>query len=475
MTNADFEDLTPTGAPTSAGVPAPSLNREIVRLAVPALGALLAEPLYVLADTAVVGHLGIDPLAGLAIASAILLTTYSIFIFLAYGTTSTVARYVGAGDEREAAHHAVQGLWMALGIGVVLAAALAACSGPLVDLLGATGAVRTEALTYLRISLIGIPAMLLVFAGTGYLRGLQDTRTPLFVAIGSATANFVLELVLIHGFDFGIGASALTTVIAQWGAAAVYVMWVTRAVRTHRVPLGPDARRLARLAVLGRDLFIRTIALRAAFVVTTAVAARIGSPELAGHQIAFELFAFCAMGLDALGIAAQAMIGRLLGAGDAEGARAAGDRLMSWGVICGSLVGVVLLIVRVPLAAVFTGDVLVEQLAAFLVVLLAVSMPVNGLVFALDGILIGAGDVRFLGWTTPFIAYVYAMTAWLVLVYDGGIGWLWGALILFMVMRGVALVWRYLTDGWIHLGTPGSPDETDIADPLVVPQEDLAF
>ncbi len=453
----------------------PSLNREILRLAVPALGALLAEPLYVLADTAVVGHLGTVPLAGLAIASAILLTTYSIFIFLAYGTTSFVARHIGAGDEREAAHHAVQGLWMATGIGLVVATGLALFAEPLVGLLGAEGAVRSEALVYLRISLLGVPAMLLVFAGTGYLRGLQNTRTPLYVAIGTAAVNLVLELVLIYGLDFGIGASAVSTVFAQWIAAVLYVVWVARAVRAHDVPLGPDAARLSRLAAVSRDLFVRTVALRGAFVATVAIAARIGSPELAAHQIAFELFAFTAMALDAIGIAAQAMIGRLLGAGDAAGARRAADRLIAWGVLAGLAGGIVILVLRMPLAALFTGDALVEQLAAFLLVLLAVSMPVNGLVFALDGVLIGAGDVRFLAWTTPFVAYAYAMVAWLVLVYDGGIGWLWGALILFMVMRGVSLVARYLTDAWIHLGAPGAPGEPDVEDPLILPDGDLAF
>lgn len=430
------------------------LDREILRLAVPALGALLAEPMYILADTAVVGHLGTEPLAGLAVASAILLTTYSVFIFLAYGTTSSVARLVGAGNEREAAHHAVQGLWLATGIGVVLALGLALFSGPLVGLLGATGLVRDNALVYLRISLLGVPAMLLVFAGTGYLRGLQNTRTPLVVAVCSALANLVIEVVAIYVFDFGIGASALSTVVAQWGAAAVYVRWVTRAVRHHDVPLGPDAARLTRLAVIGRDLFIRTVALRAAFLMATAIAARIGPVEVAAHQIAFEIWAFLAMGLDAIGIAAQAMVGRFLGAGDPDGARAAANRMIGWGVLTGVVSGIVVFVLRDPLSSVFTGDALVQQLAAFLLIILAVMQPVNGLVFTLDGVLIGAGDLRYLAWTTPVATAVFVPCAVMVLIYDGGLGWLWASLLLFMVLRGVTLVARYLTDGWIELGEP---------------------
>ncbi|MGH9111570.1 MAG: MATE family efflux transporter, partial [Acidimicrobiales bacterium] len=186
-------------------------DREIATLAVPAFGALIAEPLYVLADTAVVGHLGTPQLGGLAVASSVLLTLYAVFIFLAYGTTAAVSRLLGAGDEREAAHQAVQSMWLALVIGVGVAAVGAALSGPLVSLMGADGAVRTNALIYLRISLVGVPAMLVVMAGAGYLRGLQDTRTPLAVAIGSGLLNLALELGMIYGFGLGIGASAVST------------------------------------------------------------------------------------------------------------------------------------------------------------------------------------------------------------------------------------------------------------------------
>ena len=194
-------------------------DREIAALAVPALGALIAEPLYVLADTAVVGHLGTPQLGGLAVASSVLLTLYAVFIFLAYGTTAAVSRLLGAGDERAAAHQAVQSMWLALSIGVVVAVMGAALSGPLVTLMGADGAVRSNALVYLRISLVGVPAMLLVLAGTGYLRGLQDTRTPLAVALGTGLLNLALEVGLIYGLGFGIGASAASTVVAQTAAA----------------------------------------------------------------------------------------------------------------------------------------------------------------------------------------------------------------------------------------------------------------
>jgi putative MATE family efflux protein len=423
-------------------------DREILRLALPALGALAAEPLYVLADTAVVGRIGTPELGGLAVASSILLVGYSLFIFLAYGTTAAVARLIGAGAHREAAHQAVQGMWLAAMVGVVVALAVYLFAGPLVGLLGAAGEVRTNALVYLRISLVGVPAMLVVLAGVGYLRGLQDTRTPLVVAVVSAAFNLGLELVLVFGLGFGIGASALSTVVAQWGSAAVYVLWVGRAVRRHDVALRPDRRALRSLAVVGRDLFIRTAALRGAFVVSTAVATRIGNVDVAAHQIALEIWSFLALVLDAIAIAGQAIIGRLLGAGAVGEAREAGRRMIGWGLVAGCVLGVAVFVLRDVLPPVFSGDPLVRDLAVFLLILVAVMQPINGVVFTLDGLLIGAGDLRFLAWAMVGVTGVFVPCAWLVLELDGGIGWLWASLLLFMALRLVTLTARFGTDAW---------------------------
>jgi putative MATE family efflux protein len=431
-------------------------DAEILRLALPALGALMAEPLYVLADTAVVGHLGTEPLAGLAVASSILLIGYSLFIFLAYGTTASVARLLGAGEERRAAHEAVQGMWLAVLVGVALAVAGYVLAEPLVSLVGAGGAVRTEALTYLRISLFGVPAMLVVLAGTGYLRGLQNTRTPLLVAVCSAAFNLGLELVLIAGLGFAIGASALSTVIAQWGSAAVYVMWVRRAVRRHAVPLRPDPSSLRRLAVVGRDLFVRTAALRGAFLLATGVATRIGSPDVAAHQIAFEIWNLLA--LDALAIAGQALTGRFLGAGEPHRARAAAGRMIELSVLIGVVLGTGIFLARGPLPEIFTSDPLVLSLTSFLLVFVAIMQPLNGFVFALDGILIGAGDLGYLAWAMVVSVVAFVPAAIGVLLYDGGIGWLWGALIIFMGMRALTLGLRFAGEGWVVVGPDRSAD-----------------
>ena len=428
------------------------LDREIARLAVPAFGALIAEPLYVLTDTAVVGHLGTPQLAGLAVASSVLLTLYAVFIFLAYGTTAAVSRLLGAGDEREAAHQAVQSMWLALFIGLALILVGLALSGPLVGWMGAEGAVRTNALVYLRISLAGVPAMLLVLAGAGYLRGLQDTRTPLAVAAGTAAANLVLEVALIYGLGQGIGASALATVLAQTAGAAVYMRRVGWAAGRFGADLAPHPASLVALARVGRDLLVRTAALRAALVVATAVAARLGPVDVAAHQIAFEIWNVLALGLDAIAIAGQAMVGRALGAGDGPAARDAGRRMIEWGVALGVLVGALVALLRTVLPHLFTDDAEVLALAGFLLLWVAALQPVNAVAFVLDGVLIGAGDMRFLAWAMIVAAAVFIPAALLVLALDAGIGWLWASLGLLMVTRSSTLLARFASDRWVVLG-----------------------
>lgn len=427
-------------------------DREILRLAVPALGALIAEPLYLLADTAVVGHLGTDELAGLAVATTVLLAGYSIFIFLAYGTTAAVARLLGAGHERDAAHQAVQGLWLAALIGVALVALGLVGGGALLSLLGASGAVYDNAAVYLRVSLVGVPALLLVLAGTGYLRGRQDTRTPLIVAVASALGNLGLELLLIYGLGYGIAASAWATVVAQWGAALVYVVWITRAVRHHGVGLGPHWTTIGGLARVGRDLFIRTVALRGALTVSTAVAARSGAVALAAYQIAFEIWGFLALTLDAIAIAGQALIGRYLGARDVATARAAGRRMLEWGVLAGAAMAVAIAALHTVLPAVFSSDAAVIDTAAALLLLVAVLQPVNGAVFVLDGLLIGAGDMGYLAAAMVIGLVVFVPAAVAVAVSGAGVGWLWAALGLFMLTRLVTLGVRWHGDRWAVTG-----------------------
>jgi putative MATE family efflux protein len=428
-------------------------DRDILRLAVPAFGALVAQPLYVLTDTAIVGHLGTNELAGLALASAVLLTLSSVLIFLAYGTTGIVGRHLGAGDERGAAHHGVQAVWLALVVGVFFAAVFGLGAEQFIGLFKAEPAVAEAAKTYLSISAIGVPAVLAVMAGTGYLRGLQDTRTPLIVALGSALVNLVVELIFVYPLDLGVAGSAWSTVIAEYLAAAVYVRAILRHAARAGVGPRPDAQALRGSIRGGVHLFLRTLALRGAFLLSTVVAAGMGTVELAAHEIGFQIWSLLALSLDAVAIAGQALVARFLGAGDTRSARGASERMITLAVATGVIFGLLVLIIAKPVASVFSDDSVVTDLTAFVLIWVAVSQPIGGHVFAIDGILIGAGDLRYLGRAMWISTAVFAACCAAVIGLDLGIGWLWAGLFLFMVARSITLQVRFRSDLWQVTGT----------------------
>jgi putative MATE family efflux protein len=382
----------------------------------------------------------------------VLLTSYSICIFLAYGTTAAVARLLGAGEHRRAAHEAVQGVWLALLLGVALAVVGLLAGQQALRLFGDDPAVRGGAWVYLRASLPGIPAALVMLAGVGYLRGLQQTRRPLEVAIATASLNLVLEVVWVYGFDGGLQASALATVVAQWVGAAVYLRWIARAVAEHGVSLLPDPATIRALGRVGVHLFVRTLALRGAFVLTTVAAAHLGTVELAAHEVAFQIMMLLALALDSVAIAGQSIVGRLLGAGDALGSYRASLRMVRWATLLGAGLCIALLVVRRPLAGLFTDDATVEALAAFVLLHVALLQPLNGALFALDGILIGAGDQRYLAVTMPLATTVLAALVAVFWQTGAGIGWLWFAVMCFMAMRLGTLVLRFRTDAWRVVG-----------------------
>lgn len=405
-----------------------------------------------LIDTAIVGHLGTPQLGGLALAGQVLLSVYALFIFLAYGTTAAVARLIGAGRRADAARWGVQALLMALVIGIVAGAVLYGLADRLLGLLGGEGEVLAQARIYLVISLAGLPALLLMLAGMGYLRGGLDMARPLKVAVLTAAVNLVLELVLIYGLGFGIGASAASTVAAQWLGAALYVRWVLAEARPHVPSMRPDPAVLRRLLGAGGALLVRTAALQAAFVAATAAAARIGVADLGAHQIVIQLFAFSALALDALAIAAQGMIGTLLGAGDGHGARSVGRRVIWWGLVFGLVGALVAVGLRPVLPQLFSADPAVVALTGFLMLHLALMLPVNGVAFALDGVLIGAGDLRYLAGAMIAASLVFVPLAVGVRIADLGVGWLWGALAVFMAARLAGVGLRFAGSGWVRLG-----------------------
>ena len=325
--------------------PAASQHREVLRLALPAFLALVAEPLFLLADAAIVGRLGVAQLAGLGIASAVLLTSANIFVFLAYGTTAVVARQLGAGSRAGAIAAGIDGTWLAIALGTVTAALVALFAGPLAHVFGASEAVLAQAVTYLRISALGIPAMLVVLATTGVLRGLQDTRTPLLAAVGGFSLNIVLNVWFVHGLHWGIAGSAWGTVIAQTLMGAALVVVLVRYAAGTSVPLRAHPGRVLAAARGGVPLLVRTLALRAVLLLTTWVAAGLGDVPLAAYQVTATIWTFLAFALDALAIAAQAITGKALGAGELDRTRdATSPRCVRWGVVVGTVLGVLLLL-----------------------------------------------------------------------------------------------------------------------------------
>ncbi|MFB6665379.1 MATE family efflux transporter [Streptomyces parvus] len=427
-------------------------DREIIALAVPAFGALVAEPLFVMVDSAVVGHLGTPQLAGLGIAAALLMTAVSIFVFLAYATTAAVARRVGAGDLPAAIRQGMDGIWLALLLGAAVVALAMPTAPWLVDVFGASDTAAPYAITYLRISILGIPAMLVVLAATGVLRGLQDTRTPLYVAIAGFTANALLNVTLVYGAGLGIAGSAWGTVIAQAGMAAAYLVVVIRGARKHGASLRPDAAGIKASARAGVPLLIRTLSLRAVLMIATAVAARLGDVDIAAHQIILSLWSLTAFALDAIAIAGQAIIGRYLGADDEKGAREACRRMVEWGIGCGIVLGVLIVLARPLFIPLFTSDPSVKDTLLPALLVVAVSQPIAGVVFVLDGVLMGAGDGRYLAWAMLVTLAVFAPVALLVPSLGGGLTALWWAMTLMMAVRLITLWLRTRSGRWIVTG-----------------------
>ncbi|MGP4030594.1 MATE family efflux transporter [Pseudarthrobacter sp. 1C304] len=448
----------PASAPTPAALPATTGRRhEILRLAVPAFGALIAEPLFLLADAAIVGHLGVAQLAGVGLASAVLHTVVGLMVFLAYSTTPAVARAVGNGQLAKGLAAGRDGVWLALLLGTVLAAAGFFAAGPLVDLMGATGEVRTFAVEYLRWSMPGLVAMLLIFAGTGVLRGLQDTRTPLVVAAAGFTLNVVLNLFLVYGLQWSVAGSAIGTSIAQWAMALVYVVMVQRNARNHGVSMLPDWHGIRALGGVGSWLMLRTLSLRIAILATVLVVTAQGPVNLAAHQLAMTIFTFLAFALDALAIAAQALIGKELGASRPRAVRELTGTMVRWGVGFGVLTGALLAVVAPWAGLLFTSDGDVQAALTLALWVLAAGQPLAGYVFVLDGVLIGAGDARYLAiaGVANLVVYIPLLLAVAASAATGAAGllWLWAAFSLgYMAARAVTLGLRARTDRWMVLG-----------------------
>jgi len=426
-------------------------DRQIFRIAVPALFALISEPLMILADTAIVGHLGTTPLAGLAIASTVVTAIVGLCIFLAYGSTAAVARSRGAGDLRLAHEFAISSLWLAGGIGTALATLTWALSGTLTESLASSPAVAAQGHAYLTITALALPAMLVSLAATGALRGEQDLRTPLIVTVVANLVNIALNLEFVYGLGWGIRGSALGTTLASWAGALWLGVVVIRRARRSGARVRPHPAGVLSAARDGVPLFARTVTLRLALFLPVIIAARLGDAPLAAHQVATAVVAFLAYGLDALAIAGQTLTGHALGSGDAAGARRLSRRMMVWGTALGLAAAVALAAAAPVVARAFTPDPEVQDVLHPVLLVIAVIQPISGVVFVLDGILIGAGDGRYLAGAGVVILAVYVPLA--IALGHGGFTWLWVAYGGFMAARLITLLLRERSERWMVLGT----------------------
>ncbi|AVG23211.1 MATE family efflux pump [Pontimonas salivibrio] len=436
------------------------LDRRIFTLAWPALGALIAEPLFLLTDTAMVGHLGGEALASLGLAGIILQTLVGLLIFLAYATTPFVARRLGAGDERGALAAGVDGVWLAIFLGVTVGTLGIFLGSTLVSWFGAEVTVSEGATDYLTISWWGLPGMLIVLAATGVLRGLQDTRTPLVVALVGFSLNALLNAVLIYGLDLGLVGSAWGTVLAQWMMALWLSGVVISRARSVGAGLRPGSAGIARAAQLGGWLFIRTISLRVAFVGATLVATQLGTDQLAAWHVAFTVFTLIALALDSLAIASQALVGHQLGAGDPVSTRQVVSRTVWWGLWGGAGLGVVLATSAPVLPLIVTSDTAVRALLIPTLLTLALAMPLGGYVFVLDGVLMGAGDGRYLALTGVLNVLVVIPLFFMTLYVSETVGPTWVGLALlqasvglgYLGARALTLGLRVRGDRWMVIG-----------------------
>ncbi len=427
--------------------------RRILGLAIPTLGVLVAEPLYLLFDLAVVGRLGALALAGLAVGGLILAQVSSQLTFLSYGTTARAARRHGAGDERGAVAEGVQATWLAIGVGLAILVLVQLCAVPLTNAISGGGDIADEALLWVRVALFGVPLILISMAGNGWLRGVQETRRPLIYVVAGLAISGVLCPVLVHGLlgapRMELPGSAVANVIGQLVMAALFLNALVR----RRVPLAPHWSVMRAQLVLGRDLIVRSLAFQACFVSAAAVASRFGAASVAAHQLVLQLWNFLALTLDSLAIAAQTLVGAALGANDAAGARTLARRVTQWSEIFALGLAACFAAGAVLIPKLFTDDPAVLDRTHVAWWFFVGIIPVAGVVFALDGVLLGAGDAAYLRTSTLGSALLGFLPAiWLSLAFDWGIAGIWAGLVAFMVLRLAAVSWRAASGRWAQVG-----------------------
>ncbi|MFO7961752.1 MAG: MATE family efflux transporter [Nitriliruptoraceae bacterium] len=427
-------------------------SRRLVALALPATVTLIADPVMGLVDTAVVGRLGAAELGALGLAVSVLAAGSWVFNFLVFGTTSAVARAVGAGDRPTAGRRVSHAAQVALLLGVVVAVVLLVLAPTLLRGLGAVPSLLDPATTYLRIRAVGIPFLLLGFVGHGAFRGVSDTRTPLGVAVGANIVNAALTFWLVLGVGMGIAGAAWATVAAE----VLTVVAFAALLRRTGLPLGghgvPRRAELRVLFAVSRDLVLRTGGLVLGLLAIAAAAARIDAETAAAYQVLYQTMLLLSFLMDGVAIAGQAMVGTALGSGDEEEARATGRTVWWWGVGGGIALAIVLGLGADLLPRVLTDDPAVLAGVATAWWLLALGQVLNGPVYALDGVLMGAEDFAYLRTWTLLAGIVGGVGGQVVASLGGDVLGLWAAVQLLMLVRFVSLVWRVRGSGWLRAG-----------------------
>lgn len=438
------------GDAPSGGTRGPSgrvLDREILSLAIPALGTLAADPLVSMVDTAFVGRLGVTPLAALGVNTSIFSLAFVVFNFLAYGTTPRVARAAGRDDPEAAGRIAVQALVLAVTAGAVALAVLEVLADPVVRAMGASGELVAPAVSYLRIRALAGPAVLLVTAGHGIFRGHHDTRTPLYVSLALNGVNLVLDPLFIFGFGWGLQGAAWATAAAQWSGALAFLHLVLRTKRDEFgiVPVLPRPRELLPFLRIGGELVVRTFALIGTMTLATAVATRVGTVAVAAHQVGNQLWLLLALVVDALAVAAQAMVGRYRGRSTPDVVRRVSNRLLLWGLGVGFVLAGVFYAASPVLPRLFTSDPEAVRAVRTILPFIVWMQPLNALVFVWDGVFLGAEKFRYLALQMIVSAGVAATVLLLVLPRGWGLRGVWWGIVALMLARAATLGGHYVS------------------------------
>ena len=429
---------------TKQSTPTTVSAREVFGLAFPALGVLAAMPLYLLLDTAVVGRLGAQELASLAAATTIHTVVTTQLTFLSYGTTARSSKLFGAGKRAEAVAEGVQATYVALGVGAFLALTMWIFAGVFAQWLTGNSTTAAGTALWLRIAACAIPVTLVEMAGNGWMRGIQNTKKPLYFTLAGMIPGAIAVPAFVYWW--GLAGSAIATVL---GMSIIASLFVRELYKQHNGSWEFRWRIVREQLILGRDLILRSASFQVAFLTATAVVSRVGTASLGGHQIMMQLWNFLALILDSLAIAAQALTGAALGAGSARHARSVGSKVVMYSTIFSAFLALIFAAGAGFIPRVFTSSQEVIDAMDQPWWILVGMVIAGGVVFALDGVLLGAGDAAFLrSLTIAAVLLGFLPAVLLAHAMSTGLTGVWCGLAAFITFRLLGVVWRFYSMKW---------------------------